>query len=87
MIYIFPYLSIDTQLGHIFGHIAIWRNGHYGHYSLTIYGHEYGQDGCPFKVMENFRSPAKGFLLSGPNFEYALNGICPQHILTPEVSK
>ena len=65
VIYIFPYLSIDTQLGHIYGHIAIWRNGlyghngHNGHYGLTIYGHGYGQVGCLFEGMGKCRSPVK----------------------------
>ena len=56
VIYIFPYLSIDTQLVHIYGHLAIWRNGHYG---LTIYGKGYGQVGSIFKGTENRRSPVK----------------------------
>ena len=33
------------------------RNGHNGHYGLTIYGHGYGQVGCLFKDMEKYRSP------------------------------
>ena len=57
-----------SMAGHIYGPIAIWRNGHYGHnghnghnghYGLTIYGHGYGQVGCLSKGMENRRSPVK----------------------------
>ena len=32
------------------------RNGHNGHYGLTIYGHGCGQVGCLFKDMEKCRS-------------------------------
>ena len=65
LIYIFPYLYIDTQLGHIRCHMWSGHNGHYGHYdhkrrsAIWLYGHKCGQVGCLLKGMEKCRSPVK----------------------------
>ena len=34
---VFPTLSIDTQLGHIHGHLWSGHNGHYGHFLKVIW--------------------------------------------------
>ena len=65
VIYIFPVLSIDTNDGHICGHIESGHNGHYGHFDLfghygpTRYGHKYAHYWCLWKEQEKCRSPTK----------------------------
>ena len=49
---IFITLSIDTHIGHIWCHMAIWSYGYmaifwpYGHLAIWLYGIECGQYGC-----------------------------------------
>ena len=65
MICIFPALSIDTNNGHICGHIMPFHDSHYGHfdhfgyYGLTQYGPEYGHHWCLWKDQEKCRSTIK----------------------------
>ena len=65
VIYVFPVLSIVTNIGHICGHLEAGhyscngQNGHNGHYGLTRYGHKYAHYGCLWKEKGKCRSPAK----------------------------
>ena len=62
---IYPALSIDTNNGHICGHIMPFHDSHYGHfdhfgyYGLTQYGPEYGHHWCLWKDQEKCRSTMK----------------------------
>ena len=52
---IFIALSIDTNIGHFWCHMAIWPYGHmaifwpYGHLAISLYGVKCGQYGCLWK--------------------------------------
>ena len=65
MIYISPVLSMDTNIGYIFGHIEAGhngqngQNGQIGHCGLFSYGHKYGHYWCLWKEQEKCRSAAK----------------------------
>ena len=68
MIHIFPVLRIDTNIGHIYGHIDACHNGHYGlfvengHYGISQYGHRYGQYWRLCEEQEKCGSPVKAEL-------------------------
>ena len=61
----FPILRIDTDIGHIYGHIRSCRSGHYGHfvkighYGVIQYGHKYGQNWCLCEEHKKCGSPVK----------------------------
>ena len=62
LIYIFPFLCIDTNIDHIkrhniWGHNGqYWRNGHYG---MAFNGQEQNWYWCLFEAQEKFRSGVK----------------------------
>ena len=65
MIYIFPELCIDSNIGLIYGQEKTCHSGHFvniGHNGLTHYGLTYGRYWCLFQDKEKCRSVVKAEL-------------------------